>query len=151
MSKNFIHDNFLLQSDTAERLYHDYAKDLPIIDYHNHLPPDQIANDYSFASITEVWLKGDHYKWRAMRANGIDESYITGAKSDKDKFVKWAATVPYTMRNPLYHWTHLELKRYFGIDELLSAKNAEKIFEITNEALQQKTHSVNGLLSQVIE
>ena len=149
MSKNFIHDNFLLQSDTAERLYHDYAKDLPIIDYHNHLPPDQIANDYSFASITEVWLKGDHYKWRAMRANGIDESYITGAKSDKDKFVKWAATVPYTMRNPLYHWTHLELKRYFGIDELLSAKNAEKIFEITNEALQQKTHSVNGLLSQM--
>ena len=149
MSKTFIHDNFLLQSSTAERLYHEYAKDLPIIDYHNHLPPDQIAADHSFATMSEVWLQGDHYKWRAMRANGIDESYITGAQSPKDKFIQWAATVPYTMRNPLYHWTHLELKRYFGIDELLTAANAEKIYDITTEALQQPSRTTNGLLQQM--
>lgn len=149
MSTPFIHDQFLLQSDTAERLYHEYAKDLPIIDYHNHLPPDQIAEDHTFTSITEVWLQGDHYKWRAMRANGIDENYITGSQSDKDKFMKWAATVPYTMRNPLYHWTHLELKRYFGIDDLLTAANAEEMYEVTTEALQQSSHTANALLQQM--
>lgn len=149
MSKTFIHDNFLLQNTAAERLYHEYAKDLPIIDYHNHLPPDQIASDHTFDNISEVWLKGDHYKWRAMRANGIDESYITGAQSDKDKFLKWAETVPYTMRNPLYHWTHLELKRYFGIDALLSADNAEEVYNIATNVLQQSSHSVNGLLQQM--
>lgn len=149
MIKPFLNDNFLLKSSTAEKLYHDFAKDLPIIDYHNHLPPDEIANDRNFTSITEIWLKGDHYKWRAMRANGIDEKYITGESSDKEKFLKWAVTVPYTMRNPLYHWTHLELQRYFGIRELLDAKSAEAIFSKTNHALSTKEFSVKSLLQKM--
>ncbi|MFZ0491151.1 MAG: glucuronate isomerase, partial [Salegentibacter sp.] len=113
----FIQDNFLLQNEAAEKLYQDYAAKQPIIDYHNHLPPKDIAEDRSFENITQVWLYGDHYKWRAMRTLGIDEKYITGDASDKEKFLAWAKTVPHTLRNPLYHWTHLELKRYFGIDE----------------------------------
>ncbi|MEO1807370.1 MAG: glucuronate isomerase, partial [Bacteroidota bacterium] len=118
--KPFLNDHFLLENKMAEVLYHDYAKDLPIIDYHNHLPPDEIAQNRQFETITQVWLAGDHYKWRAMRTLGIDEAYITGPASDKEKFLKWAETVPYTLRNPLFHWTHLELKRYFGIEELLT-------------------------------
>ena len=111
---DFITDNFVLQSDVAEKLYHNYAKDLPIIDYHNHLSPQLIAENQPIKNITEAWLKGDHYKWRAMRANGIEEKYITGSEaSDKEKFLKWAETVPYTLRNPLFHWTHLELKSFF--------------------------------------
>ena len=149
MIKPFLNDNFLLQNSTAEKLFHDFAKDLPIIDYHNHLPPDEIANDKTFSSITEVWLKGDHYKWRAMRANGINEKFITGDTSDRDKFLKWAETVPYTMRNPLYHWTHLELQRYFGIQKLLDAKSANKIYNQTNAALQQVDFSVKGLLQKM--
>ena len=109
--KPFLDKNFLLQSKTAERLYHEYAAHLPIIDYHCHLDPAQIANNINFANLTEIWLKGDHYKWRAMRANGVNEQYITGSKTDLEKFGKWAETVPYTLRNPLYHWTHLELQR----------------------------------------
>src|SRR5210317_1959505 len=109
---NFIHEDFLLQTPFASRLYHDYAKDLPIIDYHNHLSPRKIAENYRFDNISKVWLYGDHYKWRAMRTLGVDEKYITGNASDIEKFVKWGGTVPYTVRNPLYHWTHLELKRY---------------------------------------
>ena len=149
MIKPFLGENFLLENSIAEQLYHNHAKDLPIIDYHNHLPPEEIATDKTFSSITEVWLKGDHYKWRAMRANGVDEKYITGKASDKEKFFKWAQTVPYTMRNPLYHWTHLELQRYFGISDLLSEKTGEEIFETTNSALQTGNLSVKGLLKKM--
>jgi len=149
MIKPFLDDNFLLQNTTAELLYHDYAKSLPIIDYHNHLPPDEIASNKKFSSITEVWLKGDHYKWRAMRANGVNEKYITGNASDSDKFSKWAETVPYTMRNPLFHWTHLELQRYFGIKEVLSPQTANKIFEQTNAHLQKDDFSTQGLLQKM--
>src|SRR5690606_11645353 len=115
----FIHDNFLLQSDIAEQLYHDYAEELPLIDYHSHLPPDVIAANDNFPNMTQIWLAGDHYKWRAQRVLGIDEKYITGNAPDRDKFRKWAEAIPYTLRNPLYHWTHMELKNPFGIRELL--------------------------------
>lgn len=145
----FITEDFLLQTQTAKKLYHDYAKPLPIIDYHNHLLPDQIATDHEFDNITQVWLNGDHYKWRAMRAFGIDEKYITGQASDKEKFMKWAEVVPYTIRNPLYHWTHLELKRYFGIDDLLSKETAEDIWNKTKSTLAKETHTANGLLKQM--
>lgn len=147
--KQFLDDNFLLNTKTAQDLYHQYAKDLPIIDYHNHLIPEQIANNAQFENITQVWLNGDHYKWRGMRANGVDEKYITGDASDKDKFLKWAETVPYTLRNPLYHWTHLELQRYFGITELLSPKSAESIYEQTAEQLSKPEFSVHGLLKKM--
>ncbi len=146
--KNFLDDDFLLQSDFAKRLYHGYAKDLPIIDYHNHLSPKEIAENYQFNTISEAWLAGDHYKWRAMRTLGIHEDYITGKASDKEKFLKWAGTVPFTVRNPLYHWTHLELQRYFGIHELLGPDTAEEIYENTNAQLAQKSHYAQGLLQQ---
>lgn len=146
--KNFLDDDFLLESKTAQKLYHDYAKSMPIIDYHCHLPPDEIAADKQFGNITRIWLNGDHYKWRAMRANGVDEAYITGDKSDLDKFEKWAATVPYTLRNPLYHWTHLELQRYFGITEILSPATAKKIYDECSEKLQSPEYSVRSLLKK---
>lgn len=146
--KTFISDDFLLKNQFAINLYHGYAKELPIIDYHNHLPPNEIADNRVFENISQVWLAGDHYKWRAMRVLGIDEEYITGKASDKEKFLKWAETVPYTVRNPLYHWTHLELQRYFGITELLSSANAEKIYDITLEKLQDSSHHTVGLLQQ---
>jgi glucuronate isomerase len=133
--KPFMDDNFLLENDVAIELYHSHAKKMPIIDYHCHLSPKMIAEDYHFRSITELWLSGDHYKWRAMRANGIDEKYITGDASDWDKFQAWAATVPYTMRNPLYHWTHLELKTAFGINEVLNPQSAKRIYDACNERL----------------
>ncbi|HEX8608701.1 MAG TPA: glucuronate isomerase, partial [Pedobacter sp.] len=110
---NVIAEDFLLTNKTAELLYHDYAKHLPIIDYHNHLPPEEIAGNKQFSNITEIWLKGDHYKWRGMRALGVDEKYITGNASDKDKFIAWSKVVPATVRNPLFHWTHMELKNPF--------------------------------------
>src|SRR5690606_26054993 len=119
---------------------------MPIIDYHCHLPPEQIADDCTFENLTQVWLSGDHYKWRAMRAQGIPEEYITGGASDYEKFEKWAETVPFTMRNPLYHWTHLELQRYFGIYDLLSPDTAKKIYEECTEKLQDPQYSVRGLL-----
>jgi glucuronate isomerase len=144
--KNFLDDDFLLETKTAQKLYHDYAKSMPIIDYHCHLPPDEIAADKQFANITQIWLNGDHYKWRAMRANGVNEDYITGNKSDWEKFEKWAATVPYTLRNPLYHWTHLELQRYFGIKEILAPATARKIYDECAEKLQSPEFSVRGLL-----
>src|SRR4051794_19512211 len=125
--KTFLDENFLLQSSTAQELYYGFARQMPVIDYHCHLPPDQIANDINFENLTQVWLNGDHYKWRAMRTNGVDESYCTGNKSDFEKFEKWAATVPYTLRNPLYHWTHLELQRYFNISDLLDESSARRI------------------------
>lgn len=144
--KSFMTDDFLLQNETAKHLYHDYAKDMPIIDYHCHLPPDEIAADKQFENITRVWLNGDHYKWRAMRTNGVDESYITGDKPDKEKFQKWAETVPYTLRNPLYHWTHMELKKYFGITELLEGSCADRIYDETSEVLNYPDYSVRNLL-----
>lgn len=144
----FIKENFLLETPQAEELYHGYAKEMPIIDYHNHLSPEHVANEHQFKNLTEAWLTDDHYKWRAMRACGIDETCITGDVSDKEKFQKWAETVPFTLRNPLYHWTHLELQRYFDIDDLLTGKNAERIFRDTEERLQEKSHSALGLLQQ---
>lgn len=147
--KEFLDENFLLESKTAERLYHDYAKDLPIIDYHNHLPQQQIAENRQFENMTQIWLAGDHYKWRAMRANGVNEAYITGNKPDAEKFGKWADTVPYAMRNPLYHWTHLELQRYFGIKDLLAPNTADRIYHACNEQLQTTEFSVRNLLRKM--
>ena len=147
--KPFLDDNFLLSTKTAEVLYHTYAKDLPIIDYHNHLPPEAIANNTQFDTITQAWLNGDHYKWRAMRANGVYEGFITGNKSDREKFDQWSATVPYTMRNPLYHWTHLELRRYFGITDQLNAQTSGKIYEQVNKLLQTDDYRVRGLLKKM--
>ena len=134
--RSFLDENFLLESKTAERLYHEFAKEIPIIDYHNHLPPPEIAENKQFGNITQAWLYGDHYKWRAMRTCGVDESFITGNKPDYEKFGQWAATVPYTLRNPLFHWTHLELKRYFNIDDLLKNSTAKKIYDDASEKLQ---------------
>ncbi len=145
----FISENFLLETPHAQELYHSYAKDMPIIDYHNHLSPKQIASDHQFDNITEVWLKEDHYKWRAMRTMGIDEKYITGVASNQEKFLKWAEVAPSTMRNPLYHWTHLELQRYFGIHELLSGTNGLKVYQETSEKLRQKENSTLGLLNRM--
>jgi len=147
--KKFLDENFLLQTETAQRLYHEYAKDLPIIDYHCHLPPDQIAADLNFNNLTHAWLYGDHYKWRAMRTNGIDESYITGGKSDFEKFEQWAATVPYTLRNPLYHWTHLELQRYFDVNDLLSPSTAKNIYDDCSAKLQSPEYSVQSLIKKM--
>lgn len=147
--KAFLDEDFLLNSGVARRLYHDFAKEMPIIDYHNHLPPDQISSDLIFGNITQVWLYGDHYKWRAMRANGIDEKYCTGPASDWDKFEQWAATVPYTLRNPLYHWTHLELQRYFDIKDILSPATAKKIWDECNEKLNSREYSVRSLLTRM--
>jgi len=147
--KQFLDENFLLTNRTAERLYHEYAKEMPIIDYHNHLIPEQIANDVSFDNLTQVWLYGDHYKWRAMRTNGVNEDYITGGKSDFEKFEKWAETVPYTMRNPLYHWTHLELRRYFDVNDILSGSTAKKVYDACNAKLVTPEFSVRGLLSRM--
>ncbi|MFS4417619.1 glucuronate isomerase [Maribacter sp. 2307ULW6-5] len=144
--KTFVTDNFLLQNSFSQRLYHQYAAHLPILDYHNHLPPKEIAENRVFENISQVWLAGDHYKWRAMRALGVNEHYITGKATDKEKFLKWAETVPHTVRNPLYHWTHLELQRYFGVEELLTPKNAEDIYERTTAQLQKPSHHTLGLL-----
>ncbi|OSZ80728.1 glucuronate isomerase [Chitinophagaceae bacterium IBVUCB2] len=147
--KQFLDENFLLSNATAQRLYHEYAKDMPIIDYHNHLPPNEVAEDKTFENITKVWLNGDHYKWRAMRANGVEEAYITGDKTDWEKFSAWSATVPYTLRNPLYHWTHLELQRYFDVHDILNADTAKKVYEETSAKLQTKEYSVRGLLEKM--
>ncbi len=132
---SFINPDFMLRTETARRLYHEHAENMPIIDYHCHLSPQEIAENIRFQDITQLWLGCDHYKWRAMRGNGIPEEYITGSKSSWEKFEKWAETVPYTMRNPLYHWTHLELARVFGIEKLLSPATAHEIFEECNAKL----------------
>lgn len=145
--KEFINDNFLLMNKTAERLYHTFAKDLPIIDYHNHLSVKEIAENRKFDNITQIWLYGDHYKWRAMRTNGVDEKFCTGEASDWEKFLAWAETVPYTLRNPLYHWTHLELKNPFGIsNKLLNKDTAKEIWKHCNKLLPEDNFSVKGLL-----
>lgn len=145
----FITDDFLLKTDAARTLYHDFAKDMPIIDYHNHLIPKQIAENASFENLTQIWLYGDHYKWRAMRANGINERYCTGEASDEEKFQKYAETVPYTMRNPVYHWTHLELLRYFDIDILLNKDTASEIYQECSDKLKRPDFSVQNLLRKM--
>ncbi|WP_085993648.1 glucuronate isomerase [Oceanobacillus senegalensis] len=144
--KTFITDDFLLYNETAKELYHNTAKNLPIIDYHNHLNQYEILEDKNFGNLAEVWLGGDHYKWRGMRANGVSEEYITGNKSDYEKFLAWAKTIPNTIGNPLYHWTHLELLRYFDIDELLDEETAPRIWEEANEKLASPEMSVRNLL-----
>ncbi|MDD4776691.1 MAG: glucuronate isomerase [Fermentimonas sp.] len=146
--KNFIHEDFLLQTETAKNLYHKHAEVLPIIDYHCHLNPKEIAENHQFKSITELWLGGDHYKWRLLRANGVDEKYITGDATDWEKFEKWAETIPYTMRNPMYHWTHLELKRVFNIDILFRPDTALEIYDKANEMLQKPEFSARGLMKR---
>ncbi len=144
---DFIHDDFLLQNDTARRLYHDHSKALPIIDYHCHISPEAIAADRRFIDLGQLWLEGDHYKWRAMRANGIDEKYVTGKDTTfREKYDHWAETVPYTMRNPLYAWTHLELKRVFGVSKILNPLTADEIWEECTALLQQPDYSARGLM-----
>lgn len=144
----FIHDDFLLESKTARQLYRDHAADQPILDYHCHLPPADVAANRRFANLFEIWLEGDHYKWRAMRANGVPERYCTGDADPYEKFQAWAATVPHCLRNPLYHWTHLELKRYFGIDELLNEKTAADIWKKANERLKSDELTARGILKK---
>lgn len=143
----FLSEDFLLHTKAARHLFHDFAARMPIIDYHCHLPPAEISNDRIFENYTQIGLHGDHYKWRAMRTMGVSEHYITGAASDKEKFLKWAETVPYTMRNPLYHWTHMELKKPFGIAELLNPKSAEAIYDQASALLAQPDFSVLGILN----
>lgn len=145
---SFIHDDFLLKSEASKWIYHDYAKDLPIIDYHCHLPPDEIANNQGYETITDIWLAGDHYKWRALRNFGVDERYITGDASKEEKFKKWATVVPKTIGNPLYHWTHLELKRYFDIDVLLDESNWQEVWEETNRLLKQDDFKAQALIEK---
>ena len=147
--KTFLDDNFLLQNDTAVRLYHEFAKPEPIIDYHCHLPPAEVASNHRFGSLTEIWLNGDHYKWRALRSNGVPERLITGDASDWEKFEAWAKTVPYTLRNPLYHWTHLELRYPFGVKgKLLNEKTAREIYDHCNGLLAKDDFTTQGLLRQ---
>lgn len=148
LARTFLDDEFLLESEIASDLYHRFAEPLPIIDYHSHLPADQLAADHRFRSITEIWLDGDHYKWRAMRANGVAERDITGDGSDWERFEAWARTVPDTLRNPLYHWTHMELRRPFGVDVLLSPATAREVFERCNERLREDGFTMLGLLRQ---
>ncbi|MFH5883469.1 glucuronate isomerase [Halalkalibaculum sp. DA3122] len=145
----FLTEDFLLHSEEARELYHNYASDMPIIDYHSHLPPAEISEDRNFDTLTSIWLDGDHYKWRAMRTLGIDEQYITGNAADREKFRKWAYAVPYTMRNPLYHWTHMELKNYFGIETLLNTDTADDIYTTANEQLRQPNFSARSLLKRM--
>lgn len=147
--KQFLDEHFLLNNKTAQELYHGYAKHMPIIDYHCHLSPQQIAEDKQFKSLTEAWLYGDHYKWRAMRTNGVEEKFCTGNASDREKFQQWAGTVPYTLRNPLYHWTHLELQRYFGVQEVLNEKTADSIYDQCTALLQTNEFSVRNLLRKM--
>ena len=149
MAKEFLGDDFLLHTPTAKTLFHDHAKGMEIFDYHCHLPVEEISSNKKFANLTAIWLYGDHYKWRAMRANGIDEKFITGDASDRDKFRAWARTVPQTLRNPLYHWTHMELRNPFGIQDLLSEKTADKIYDACEEMLQKDEFSTQGLLRKM--
>ncbi|MBC7923502.1 MAG: glucuronate isomerase [Ferruginibacter sp.] len=147
--KPFLDDNFLLQTPTAERLYHGHAERMPILDYHCHLSPRDIAEDRHFDNLTEIWLAGDHYKWRAMRTRGINERYITGDAPAREKFAKWAETVPHTMRNPLYHWTHLELRRYFDIPYLLNPASAEAVYESATAQLRRPDSGVRNLIRRM--
>lgn len=147
--KSFLDQDFLLQTDTARELYHEHAAKMPIIDYHCHLDPRQIAENHQFEDLTEIWLGGDHYKWRAMRANGIPEEYITGDKSPYEKFLKWAETMPYTMRNPLYHWTHLELSRIFGIHKVLNPASAKEIYTTCTDKLRTPEYRAQAIMKRM--
>ncbi len=146
--KPFMDDDFLLQSDFAKQLYHDFAAKMPLFDYHCHISPQEIAEDRRFNNLSEIWLHGDHYKWRAMRTNGVAEHYCTGEASDWEKFQKWAETAPHTMRNPLYHWTHLELRKPFGINSLLSPTTAKQIWDECNQMLSQLDFSCRGIIKK---
>lgn len=148
-NKTFITADFLLENKFSQRLFHEYASKMPIIDYHCHLPPNEIANNKMFENLTKTWISGDHYKWRAMRTFGIDEKFITGDASDKEKFAQWAKTVPYTLRNPLYHWTHLELQRYFDIDVLLNSNSANEIYDAATAKLQTADYSCQSLVKKM--
>jgi glucuronate isomerase len=147
--KEFLGENFFLKTKTAQRLYHDYAKQMPVVDYHCHLAPQQIADDIQFENLAQAWLYGDHYKWRAMRTNGVGEDYCTGSRTDWEKFQKWAETVPYTLRNPLHHWTHLELRRYFDVYEVLSPATARSIYDECSGKLQSPAYSTRNLLQKM--
>ena len=147
-SKTMIHDDFLLQNEKAKILFHDYAKDMPVIDYHNHLPPDEIAANKKFDNLTQIWLKGDHYKWRAMRGLGVDEKYITGNSTDEEKFTAWATCFPETVRNPLFHWSQMELNFPFGVNSYLNGSSASSIYSTCNDLLQDDQFSTQGLLKQ---
>jgi glucuronate isomerase len=144
--KPFMDEDFLLHTETAQKLYHEHAAKMPIFDYHCHINPKDIAEDRRFNTITEIWLYGDHYKWRAMRTNGVNEKYCTGNASDWEKFEKWAETVPHTLRNPLFHWTHLELKKFFGINEILGPKNARAVYDACNAKLQTPEYSCRNII-----
>lgn len=146
--RTFIHEDFLLLTPAARRLYHCFAAPQPIVDYHCHLPPKDLAEDRRFNNLFEIWLEGDHYKWRAMRSNGVPERFCTGDASPYEKYMAWARTVPHTLRNPLFHWTHLELKRYFGIDELLNEETAPRIWGVANERLRSPEFSARGILEK---
>lgn len=146
--KAFMDQDFLLSTETAQKLYHDFAKTMPILDYHCHINPQEIAENRQFSNITEVWLGGDHYKWRQMRSNGVDEYYITGNAPDREKFQKWAETLEKLIGNPLYHWSHLELQRYFGYEGCLNADTAEEVWNLCNQKLQTPEMSVRGLIKQ---
>jgi len=148
MSKQFINYNWLLNTTTAQHLYHNHASPQPIIDYHNHLEPQKVATNHKFANLHEAWLAGDHYKWRAMRVAGVEENLITGSASPQEKFSAFAKTVPLTARNPLFHWSHLELQRYFGIGDLLSESNANSVFEKASAQLQTDGNGARDLLEQ---
>lgn len=147
-SKTIIHDDFLLQNEKAKILFHDHAKHMPVIDYHNHLPPDEIAANKKFDNLTQIWLKGDHYKWRAMRGLGVDEEYITGNSTDEEKFTAWATCFPGTVRNPLFHWSQMELNFPFGVNSYLNASSASSIYSTCNDLLQDDQFSTQGLLKQ---
>src|SRR6266436_6758094 len=144
----FITEDFLLQGRAARRLYHEYAQEVPLLDFHCHLPPRDIAENRSFNNLTEIWLDGDHYKWRAMRADGVGEEFCTGNAAPFEKFLAWARTVPHALRNPLYHWTHLELQRYFGIDDLLNEETAASVWDRANRRLQEDEMTVHGILKK---
>lgn len=146
--KQFMDKDFLLSTETAQTLYHEFAAKMPVLDYHCHINPQEIAEDRKFENITQVWLGGDHYKWRQMRSNGIDEKYITGDASDREKFQKWAETLPKAIGNPLYHWSHLELQRYFGYTGTLNGDTAEEVWNLCNAKLQEDSMSVRNLIRQ---
>ena len=146
--KQFMDKDFLLSTDMAKTLYHDFAENVPILDYHCHINPQEIAEDRKFANITQVWLGGDHYKWRQMRSNGVEEKYITGDASDREKFQKWAETMPKLIGNPLYHWSHLELKKYFGYDGYLNGDTAEEVWNLCNAKLQDDSMTVRNIIKQ---
>ncbi len=146
--KKFLDKDFLLKTETARRLYHDYAENMPIIDYHCHVSPREIYEDVRFENIADLWLGGDHYKWRIMRSNGVDEEYITGSASPREKFQKFCEAMPFAIGNPMHHWCHLELKNYFGYEGIISGDTAEEIWQLTSEKLREKNMSVRGLIKQ---